>query len=402
MSTTGRTADGVAGAESAAAAVRESGFVRVVSRADGAGLAAAGVLARALDDAGVPFQVSVAQTDAVAATTFAAAADDSATVAFGFGADALTARDADADVDFATDASDLVREAASIVRALGESPFEPLVLAGLRAAGAVPTEDDGEFERRPGVGIPTEDIGDGLAHSALVHGEFSGDESRAGATLAELGLPAELDDSAHRRLSSVIAMMTTAGPAPERTADALQRVLQPHVHAACAYATIEGFGDVLDTLARTAPGLGVAAALGGLDRPVALGAWREATESVHAAVTECSAHVTSIDDDDSPSDDDNSVDHVVSATVSGTDPVAVARLLRDYVTAAPNVFVAGDDGAALATTDADARETLSSADADAIGGTERLAYASITVEDTDTDSTTDALDALQARVRGVL
>jgi hypothetical protein len=171
---------------------------------------------------------------------------------------------------------------------------------------------------------------------------------------------------------------TTVGPAPDRTTAALQRVLRPHVHEACPYATIEGFGDVLDILARTAPGLGVAAAIGGIERTVALDAWRDASEAVHAAVTRA----------DVPAD---AGDHVVCTSVSAADAATVARLLRDYVTAAPTVLVADDTGAALATTDVDAREALEDADAAAIGGTAELAY-----------TTTDDVDALTARVRGTL
>jgi len=399
MSTTGRPADAAGGAESAAAAIRESGFVRVVSHADGIGLAAVGVLARALDDESIPFQVSVARTDAVAAGTLAGADESSATVAFGFDDTAIAGRDSTVEPSAAFDGPTAVREAAAVARELGATPFEPLVLAGLRSAGEVPTEDDGDVERRPGVGIPVDDLGDGLAHSTLLHGGFSGDESRAGATLAELGLPADLDAKAHRRLASIIALEATEGPAPERAADALQQALHPHVHGECAFATIEGFGDVLDSLARHAPGLGVATAIGRLDRTVALDAWREYGETVQQAI----AHA------DVPAEGE---DHVVSVSVSEADPVAVARLLRDFVAVAPNVLVTADDGsgAALATVDVDARETFASADADAVGGSETLAYATVdtdedaddTDEESDAESTSDALDALEARVRGVL
>lgn len=399
MSTTGRPVDGVDGAERAAARIREAGFVRVVSHADGASLAAAGVLARALDD--VPFQVSVASTDVAAASTFANTADDTVRVSFGFDADALAVRDAAATPDVAartaTDDGGCVRLAASIARELGTAPDAPLVLAGLRAGGVVPTADDAEYERRPGVGIPTADLGDGLAHSTLLHGDFSGDVNRAGATLAALDLPADLDSTAHRRFASHVAIEATSGPNPERTTDALHRVLHPHVHADCAYATIEGFGDVLDTLARTAPGLGVAAAIGGIDRAVALDEWRDASAAVHTAVARATAHV--------PTERGAAAQagvHVATVSVDGTDPVAVARILRDFVTDAPAVLVTGDDGAALATTEADAHETLASADADATGGTARLAYGSVAPVDGDADSTAAELDALAARVRGLL
>lgn len=399
MSTTGRTADGADGAAGAAAAIREAGFVRVVSHADGAGLAAAGVLARALDECEIPFQVSVARTDAAAASKLAGADPESATVTFGFDSETLAASASGSMPDHVgadTDAGAGVRDAASIARELGATPHEPLVLAGLRSAGAVPAEDDGAFERRPGVGLPVDDLGDGLAHSTLVHGEFSGDSSRAGATLAEFGLPPELDDSAHRRLASHVAIEATDGPVPDRTSDALQQALHPHVHADGAFATIEGFGDVLDSLARHAPGLAIATAIGRLDRPVALDAWREHAEAVHSAVTRA----------DIPANCD---DHVACASVDEADPVAVARLLRDYVTDASNVLVTDEDGAALATTDADARETLVAADADAVGGTGTLAYATVDTGDEsddgdseDDESEADTLDALVARVRGVL
>lgn len=381
MSTTGRPADGAADAESAAAAIREAGFVRVVSYADGPGLAAAGVLARGID---VPFQVSVARTSTGAAERLADADEAAATVAFGFDADELS--ETPNSPTLAVGGAEAVRHAAGVVRELGGSPAEPVVLAGLRAAGAVPTEDDGAIERRPGVGIPTEDLADGLAHSTRLHGSWSGDESRAGATLAELELPADLDDRAHRRLASTLAVELSGGPCPGRATDALHGVLHPHVHPDCAYATIEGFGDVLDTLSRSAPGVAVAAAVGRIDRPTALDAWRDAAAAVHTAVTRARANVPT---------GDAQADGVHVATVSTeADAVSVARLIRDFVTDAPNVLVTDANGVALATTDADARDTFRGADAAAIGGTSDLAYATV--------ETDDDVDALTARVRGVL
>lgn len=386
MSTTGRTADGAADAERVVAAIREAGFVRVVSHADGAGLAAAGVLARGLDDAGVPFQVSLASTDASAASTLTNAAAESATLAFGFSADALGARDVDATTDYASGDATSVRDAADISRSLGSTPFEPLVLAGVLAAGEVPTEDDGGLSRRPGVGVPTDDLGDGLAHSTLLHGTFSGDENRAGATLAELGLPADLDDAAYRRLASVIAIEATSGGTPDRTSTALQHVLKPHVHADCEFATVEGYADVLDALARTAPGLGVATAVGRLDRTIALDAWRATAQSVHRTITRAKADVTPDESEETP--------HVASTVVESAAPGTVARLLRDFVAPSPNVLVTGEAGVALATTNADARDTLVSADAAGVGGHESLAYGTV--------DEIEELDALAARVRGVL
>ena len=68
MSTPGRTDDGPAPtASDVAADLREADFVRVLARADGDCLAAAGLLARALTKRAVPYQVRVGRFGATVA-----------------------------------------------------------------------------------------------------------------------------------------------------------------------------------------------------------------------------------------------------------------------------------------------------------------------------------------------
>ncbi|MFC7323832.1 exonuclease RecJ, partial [Halorubrum rutilum] len=145
--------------------------------------------------------------------------------------------------------------------------------------------------RRPGVAIPTADLADGLAASTLVRTPYSGDTEGARAALAELGLPAELDDDARRRLASLVAVdVADADGAIARAASAVERALRPYeaVGDAAPFETVGGYADVLDALAREAPGTGVALALAadpGDDlATAALDAWRSHGLAAHRAL----------------------------------------------------------------------------------------------------------------------
>jgi len=103
-------------------------------------------------------------------------------------------------------------------RGVGVDPIRSSPLAGVVAAGSVPgTDGSGDaleaaehtdrVRRRPGVALPTVDLADGLAASMLVRTSYSGDSEAARAALADLGLPADLDDDAHRRLASLVAVV---------------------------------------------------------------------------------------------------------------------------------------------------------------------------------------------------
>ncbi len=326
MATTGRTA--AATEPDAESVLSDADFVRVAAAPTGGSIAAAAMLADVCEERGVPYQVR-----ATRGTPDSEAADASL-VAVGVESPA-------ADAVFAEDAPNAAFGAA---RAVGADPDPVLAFAGALADGIEPSEDvrdAADLTRRPGVGIPTADLAAGLAHSTRVHASFSGDEQAAGATLAELGLPPELDEAARRRLASVVALdATDAGTA--RAADSVAGVLRPHETPDGPFETVEGYADVLGALAWAAPGLGVALALGAVDSPAALDAWRDHATDAHAAVRRA----------------DPSRYSAVEVVEADAAQPTVARLVRDYRAREPAVLVVGDDTGALATTDADARDVL--------------------------------------------
>jgi hypothetical protein len=353
MATTGRS---VASERDAAGVLADAGFVRVSAAPTGGSVAAAAMLAEACDGHGVPYQVRVARSAPSLDAT------DVSHVSVGFDA-------VDAAASFAGDAANGAFDAA---RELGADPDPVLAFAGALADGREPSSDVREaagLDRRPGIGVPTADLAAGLAFSTRVHASFSGDEQAAGAALAELGLPAELDDSARRRLASVVALDAT-GDAPASAGDALADALRPHATPDAEFETVEGYADVLDALAWNAPGLGVALAQGASVRSAAVDAWRAHGRDVHATVRVA---------------DPARYSGVVVA--DATDAHAtVARLVREYRSEEPAALAVGDGTVALATTDADARSVLPES-----VGTESLAV-----------TETDDEDALVDTVRGAL
>lgn len=318
MATTERP-DEHAPAECVAASLGDAGFVRVVAAPRGDALAALGVLCRALDDRTVPFLAAIRRPGDAGD---AGDADESVTLGFA-----------------ATHAThslvlDPVSEAYEIAAVLS-TPDVVLGLAGTLAGDPVAVgriADDATaagFSRRPGLVIPTADPVDGLAHSTLVHGAFSGDADAARAVVGEF----EPSDESWRRLASDVALAVAESAPPTSPAGrALERVLRPH--AGGPLETVGGYGDVLDALARRSPGLGIAAVLGDVDVDAALDVWRNHGQTVHGAVAgaELRRHdglVTTADVDD-----------------PALEPVA--RLLRDYRSPERTVFVAGRDRNALA------------------------------------------------------
>ncbi|MFB6079067.1 MAG: hypothetical protein ABEJ80_08830 [Halarchaeum sp.] len=360
MSTTGRS-ESSTDAPTIAARLREAAFVRVVARPDGDALAAAGLLGRACAATDTPFQVSVAATRGAASDRLVAVGEDDDAVAVGF---------ADATADATLTAGALSRTAFDAVSDLHE-PDRALALAGVRASGAVPTDALADVPRRPGVGVPVADLSDGLAHSTLLHAAWSGDDRHAGALLAELELPPELDDDAHRRLASRVALDATEDVS-SRAVGALERALRPHVPDEGAFETAEGYADVLDCLAVAAPGLGVALALGTGDRTAALDAWRAHATATHDAMARC---------------DPSRYSGVVVAEADAP-AWPLARLVRDLRSPEPAALVVGTDGAALATTEdgPHARETLAAA-----LGDEHVAGSAKRATTPETDGVADAV-----------
>ncbi|MFB6094135.1 MAG: hypothetical protein ABEJ77_04255 [Halanaeroarchaeum sp.] len=352
MATTGRTVAADSVEERLTATLREAEFLHVVSHADGDAVAAAGLVATALPD-DAPVQVSTVRTDAEANRRLENST--ATTVAIGF------ADRGDESID--TDSNALL--AYEVATTFGD-PDPVLASAGAMAAGTPPrgpamdAAADLGVERRPGVGIPTADLGDGLAHSTLFHADLSGDEGRAGAFLAELDLPATLTEGDHRRLASALAMRATES-APSRAVTALEAALRPHEIPAGPFETVEGFADVLSGVARADPGLAVALAMDGADAATVLDAWREHAVATHETLRRA---------------DRRRHQGFVALDVGAVDPWDVARLARDYRSGERAVLAVGRDSVALATTDADARGLLSGLDAvGGVGGRSTLAAA---------------------------
>jgi hypothetical protein len=353
MSTAPATPVDAAAASDVAAALREAPFVRVVAAADGDSLAASGVLARACRELSIPFQVRVDPVPDPAPGE----GDD---LVVGVGA-------AGGDVALAgAEATSLV--AAAVARELGVAPDPLLALAGVASAGQSLDAGDAAtlldaarerttVDRRPGVATPTADLADGVTHSTLVSAPVSADPEAAQAALSALGIASSPDDEDRRRLASWLAIEATASSA--RAAEAVERALRPHATPEAPFATIEGFGDALDAVARERPGTGIALAIRDDDglRTAVLDAWRDHARAAHGAVTAATT---------------GRYDGVLVVRVDAADPGrlgTVARLRRDYQSPEPVVLAVGNDAAAAASVDdarlGDAmREAVRSVDAD--------------------------------------
>jgi len=335
-----------------AGVLADAPFARLVATDDGDALAAAALLARALRAVGTPFQVRVScdpvpdAGDAVAVTV---GADRGPYALPG------TGRPASADA-FAT------------ARALGDDPDPVVALAGVVAAGSVPgTDGSGDaleaaerselVRRRPGVALPTADLADGLAASTLVRAPYSGDGEATRAALVELGLPADLDDDTHRRLASLVAVdVADAEGASTRAASVVERALRPYatVGDAAPFETVGGYADVLDALAREAPGTGVALALDddpsdGL-RTAALDAWRTHGLTAHRALDAATTgrydgcFVARVDPAGDGSEGGGDSEDGDAARDAATVLPTIARLVRDFRSPEP-VAVAVDETA---------------------------------------------------------
>jgi len=341
MSTTGRNQAPAPAPSDLADSLAGAAFVRLVSDATGAALAATGVLARALDAAGTPFQASVVAPFAESDRTTEA----DLTVALGRPR---------ADADDALSAAPAAT-AFRVARELGATTDPILALAGSIAGGdadgtVADAAERADLERRPGLAIPVADVADGLAHSTLLSGPFSGDETAAAAALEDLALPADLSPEDHRRVASLVALAAT-GSVP-RASDAVARALHPYVGG--PFETVGGYADVLDAVARTEPGTGIALALGHdsvHDR--ALAAWRTHARRAHGAVDDATT---------------GRYDGLFVARGDAMPVGTVARLLADFHAPEP-VALAVVDGAAAArsTDDRDVAAAMRAA-TDAVGG----------------------------------
>ncbi|SFL08355.1 hypothetical protein SAMN04487950_2355 [Halogranum rubrum] len=383
MSTARSTAEDAPAAD-IAAALREAPFVRVVARADGDSLAASGILADACRSADIPFHVRTAPNP----TPDPDADGLSFVVGLTGGDVALAGTSRPASVTAFEVARELGVEADPILGLAGVVAAESTI--GVDGSGTMldAAERRGTVERRPGLAVPTADISDGIAHTTLVHTPSSGEVERVRAMLAELDLPAELDEAAHRRLASLVAIDATTGDdATPRAAETVERALRPYATPEATFETVGGYADVLDAVAREQPGTGVALALGhgNVARAAALDAWRAHAVATHRLLREATTgryegvFVARVDADEE------------SATALPT----IARLLRDFRSPEPVALVVTDgdspvdemraaaasvDDSALGTAMAEAAESF-----DGTGyGTDTRAEARV---DGDTDTT---------------
>ncbi|GGJ08942.1 hypothetical protein GCM10008995_18540 [Halobellus salinus] len=349
--------------DSVAAALSSASFVRLLASADGDGLAAAGLLARALRRVDVPFQVRV---DALGAGR-PSSGDDGLFVGVG---SAYVNADATVAPETAPASLRASRIAAEVGGTDAAAPDPVLALAGVVADGAHPAsvagelvaaaEDAGSAVQRPGVSIPVDDAVDGLTHSTLLHAPFSGDHDAAAAAVSSLSRSdngADSDSAAdtetRRSLASRVALAVAGdNDAVPRAADAVERAVRPYTTPDAPVATLGGFADVLTATARERPGTGVALALGHGGRDAALDAWREHGRTVHSAL-----------DSASTTRHDGVFVARVDEAAAGTPGrlATLARLARDFRSPEPLVVAVGDGIAATSAREsgaADAAATL--------------------------------------------
>lgn len=355
-------------------------FVQFVASPDGDALAATGVLAQMFS---IPFQARVGRTN----TAGESEADVTVAVGQTGGDVSITAR------PLAVRAVEITRERSEGAQAPELPPtLRALALAGIIAAERDINDHTDVFEgslgidTRPGVGVPTTDPVDGLAHTTLVHTPFSGDVDATAEALS--GIDVDDGTEAHVRTASILAVSVVDG-SNTNASTAIERALHPHVvesEEGCPFATIAGYADVLDALARSSPGEGLALALGHCRPENALSRWREHAKAVHDAVRTAELDL---------------YPECVVADLTGV-PVStietVARLIREYRSPEP-VVLATADGAAVATAqtrDRDVTAPLAAAvstvgDAETVTGRGRYAHASVRPQDTVVDAFREAI-----------
>ena len=331
--------DAVAASE-LATAIADAPFVRLLARADGASVAAAGLLAAACAERSIPFQTSVRPTESLGTE-----GEESLVVGIGIRSGTSV-----------TLVSEPPTAAYESARDLGCDPDPVLAAAGLVADGGDLTAEEGArlltdaaIERRPGVGVPTADLADGLAHTTLTHTAFSGEETVTGAALAELA------DGSPEAVASLLALATIESEgASARAAESVERALRPHASPTGPVETVEGLADVLDCAARERPGTALALAMGYDVRSEALEGWREHAKRAHAAFDAATT---------------GRYDGLFVARIESGPVETVARLVRDVRSPEPVTLVLAEGEAAAASVEGHAiREAMNEATV-TVGGT---------------------------------
>jgi len=332
MSTAGRPDEPAPAASDIAGRLRDAGLVRLVAAATGDGVAAASLLARTLEASGTAHQLSVVAVPERAAC----ATDADVTVALGRPV-------ADADVTLGTDVQTASEAVLPVARELGRVDYE-LALAGVLTASRpdsalLAAAEEHGIEARPGIGIPTADRADGLAHSGLVHAPFSGSLERADEALEALGT-ADDAEAFDQRVASMVALAVCGDGANEPgAAVAVERFLRPLAAPGGRFETVEGYADVLAATAHERPGSAVALAFGALEPAAALECWRAHTQAVHRAIRESSTH---------------RYDGLFVVQCRGRGPLEpVARLVGAYRSPEPLVLAVGERAVAARATGAD-------------------------------------------------
>ncbi|MFB6312321.1 MAG: recombinase RecJ, partial [Salinirussus sp.] len=220
MATTERATE-PALADDVAASCSDAGLVSLIGAPRGGALSAVGLLANALDAIDIPFQARIGDSDPLGTE---------ADVSIAIGAPNVDAGHA------------IGPEAATeVAAALGGA--DPVLAVAATSAGSTTAGDPGGLERRSGLGVPTADPVDGLAHSTLVHGPFSG-EPKTARTVIDPHVDGTDDGARRERASAAVLAVASEAPPDSRAGAAVERILKPHIGG--PFATVEGYADVLD------------------------------------------------------------------------------------------------------------------------------------------------------------
>ncbi|RRJ31982.1 hypothetical protein [Halocatena pleomorpha] len=305
--------------------LNEAEFVQFVTASNGDAVAATGILAQGLS---IPFQARVTR-----ATAGVSEADVTVGVGQTGGDVSITNR------PVSVRAVEIARERSNSTETGLSSTLQVLALAGIIAAerdiddyadvfGERLNRDD-----RPGLAIPTTDPVDGLAHTTLAHAPFSGDPDAAAEVVSEIDGTG--DGAASRvQIASMLAV-SVVDESGTHASTAVERALSPDVVEAdesCPFTTLAGYADVLDALARSNPGEGLALALGHGRPENALTGWRKYARNVHDAVRTAEL-------DRYPECVVVELPKTPTATVE-----TVVRLIREYRSPEPVVVATTDDG----------------------------------------------------------
>lgn len=353
MATTDRPT-GDTSPERLAGVLQDAEFVALIARADGAGAAAAGLLAGAADTMEIPYHVSLVETVGGARERAGGVEETTAVVAIGHPLE---------EVDHTVAGDSVTATAYETVMAMDQESNPAVALAGAVAAGGhtanIPAAQselqESGYRRQPGVATPGVALEDALAFSTLYHGPASGRPDEASALLDELR--SEPDG---RAVASAVALSVAGDDdRPASVSQTVECFLHP-LETDAEWGSIEALADLLEATARMEPGLAVMLALGEADLTTVRTVWRRHGEEVHTAVREASMA---------------RYEGVVEATTPAP-AASVARLLRDCRAPEPAALVSGEDQVALATTDEHARSVLTEAvGTEPVGGHSTLAVA---------------------------